>query len=40
MNDENARQLLRELKIIRLCAVISTAVFVLAFLWYALEIHL
>jgi hypothetical protein len=40
MNDENATQVLRELRIIRICAVVSAAIFVLAFVWHILNIHL
>jgi hypothetical protein len=40
MKDENATQLLRELKIIRICAVTSTVVFVVAYVLHALGIRL
>jgi hypothetical protein len=40
MNDEHVKQLLRELKIIRLCAVVMTTVIVLAFLAHILNFHL
>jgi len=40
MNDTDMQQLLRELKVIRICMVISAAVFVLAFLAHVLNLHL
>jgi hypothetical protein len=40
MNDEKVLQLMRELKTVRICAVVSTVTFVLAFVWYILGIRL
>jgi hypothetical protein len=39
MNDEHVKQLLRELKTIRLCAVVITIVSILAFLAHFLNYH-
>lgn len=40
MNDEHINQLLRKLRVIHICAVISTTVFVLAFLAHIFRFHL
>jgi len=40
MNDEHIKQLLRELRAIRLCAVVVTTVIALAFLAHILNFHL
>ncbi len=40
MNEETTKQMLRELKTIRICAVVSASVFVLAFVVRLLNFHL
>ena len=40
MNDEQIKQALRELKIIRICAIIAATTFVLSFLAYILKFNL
>jgi hypothetical protein len=40
MNDDKVLQLMRELRIVRICAVVTTVTFVLAFVWHILGIRL
>jgi hypothetical protein len=40
MNDDDTKRILRELRAIRTCAVVSATVFVLAFVAYILRFHL
>ncbi len=40
MNEEQIKQALRELKIVRICAIIAATIFVLSFLAQILNVHL
>jgi hypothetical protein len=40
MNDEQIKQALGELRIIRICAVIAATIFILSFLQQILNIHI